>query len=381
MAIRRKANGFEIRLYGGIDPATGKEIRISKFMKTDDEREARRLEAKLMEQLAQNTYVPPAKEKLADFLADWLENSARSNVKPRTFERYEELVRQHIVPHIGAVKLDKLTPRHVDILLGKVKESGLSSRTALHVYRVLHRALEVAVRWNRIGRNICDAVEPPRVDEAAPTGLSPTEVDALLRAAEGHRLYPLLLTAIHTGMRLGELCGLRWEDVDLEEGIAVVRQALEKPGARPVFTSPKSRKERAVPLTPEVMEALRKLRVEQELERASCGQHYEDFGLVFCQPNGRPLDPKSLSRWHFKRWLEAAGLPKSVRLHDLRHTFVSRALAAGANPRAVSDIAGHHDPGFTLRRYAHALPDDTKEAVRRLSSYLKRRTASPECER
>jgi integrase len=116
--------------------------------------------------------------------------------------------------------------------------------------------------------------------------------------------------------------------------------------------------------------------VDQEIERAFYGNNYEDYDLVFCQPNGRPLDGHSLIRWHFKRWLKKAGLPETIRFHDLRHTFVSRALQAGANPRAVSEIVGHYDPGFTLKRYAHALPQDTREAVRRLELLLRRPTAS-----
>ena len=162
-----------------------------------------------------------------------------------------------------------------------------------------------------------------------------------------------------------------------------------------MFTTPKNRKPRVVPLSPKVVEALKQLRVEQEIERAFFGNDYEDYGLVFCQPNGRPLDGHSLTRWHLKRLVKKVNerakvleekaraegaalterpvrLPENLRFHDLRHTFVSRALQAGANPRAVSEIAGHHDPGFTLRRYAHALPQDMKEAVQRLSAYLRR---------
>ncbi|HHV55205.1 MAG TPA: site-specific integrase [Firmicutes bacterium] len=387
MSIRRKGNGYEVRVYVGRDPTTGRKLYASKYVSDQEaggqekaEKRAKRIEADLIRQVETNTYVPPAQKSLAEHLDEWLEKEAKPNTKPRTYPRYEELVRVHIKPSLGAIRLNKLTPAHVVTLLAEKRKEGLSSRTCLHIYRVLHRALEVAVQWGLVGRNVCDAVRAPRADDEAPVGLTAEEVEALLKAAEGERLYPLLLTAVHTGMRQGELLGLRWADVDLKTGVALVRQALEKPGRRPVFTTPKNRKPRVVPLSAQVVEALKKVQAEQALERVFYGKDYEDYDLVFCQPNGRPLDGLSLTRWHFKRLLKKAGLPESIRFHDLRHTFVSRALQAGANPRAVSEIVGHYDPGFTLKRYAHALPQDMREAVRRLELHLNHRAAprSPE---
>lgn len=186
----------------------------------------------------------------------------------------------------------------------------------------------------------------------------------------GVRLYALYLTALRTGMRLGELAGLRWCDVSFEEARAYVRQTLEKGGLHPRFGSPKNRKERPVPLPAEVVEVLKELRVEQELARAGMGSDYQDFGLVFAQVNGHPLDAVGLTRRTHRRLLRKAGLPKEIRFHDLRHTFVSRALAAGANPRAVSEVVGHFDAGFTLRRYAHALEEDRRETVERVAAFM-----------
>ena len=419
MAVRRKPNGWEARVYVGLEG--GKKKFATKYFadsvyggKDKAEKAARKWEAEIARQVETASYVPPARKTVAEFLDEWLEKDAKPNVKPRTYDRYEEIVKVHIKPAIGDVRLDKLTPHHVATLLAQKREQGLAARTCLHIYRVLHRALQVAVLWGLVGRNACDAVRPPRAEEQPPVGLTPEQVEALLEAARyveekrpdgsveqrPNRLYPLFLTAVHTGMRQGELLALRWEDVDLDAGVALVRQALEKSGRKPVFTTPKNRKPRVVPLSPEVVEALKGLRVEQEIERAFFGADYEDHGLVFCQPNGRPWDGHSLTRWHLKRLVKKVNdkakeleekaraeqvplkekpvrLPENLRFHDLRHTFVSRALQAGANPRAVSEIAGHHDPGFTLRQYAHALPQDTKEAVQRLARYL-RRTADPQ---
>ena len=418
MSVRRKPDGWEARVYVGTEG--GKKRFATKYFadrtyggREKAEKAALRWEAETRRQVETATYVPPTRKTLAQYLEEWLAKDAKPNVKPRTYDRYKEIVEVHISPAIGDVRLDKLTPALVQGLLAAKREQGLSGRTCLHIYRVLHRALNVAVQWGLVGRNACDAVRPPKADEEPPVGLSPEQVEALLEAARTieekrpdgtvehrpNRLYPLFLTAVHTGMRQGELLALRWEDVDLDAGVALVRRALEKSGKQPAFTTPKNHKPRVVPLASEVVEALRHLQVEQEIERAFFGKDYEDYGLIFCQPNGRPLDGHSLTRWHLKRLVKKVNerateleekakaegvtltkrpvrLPENLRFHDLRHTFVSRALQAGANPRAVSEIAGHHDPGFTLRRYAHALPEDTKEAVQRLADYLRR--AAPE---
>lgn len=197
---------------------------------------------------------------------------------------------------------------------------------------------------------------------------------ALLAAARGERLHAYFLTAVKTGMRAGELCGLRWSDVDLEGGVATVRQALDRtPAWNRLFGSTKNGRSRLFPLGADVLRALRELAVDQEKERAFHGaEGYADYGLVFCQPNGRPLDPRSVSRNQWRRLKARAGLPPGLRFHDLRYTFISRALQAGANPRAVSEIVGHHYPGFTLRRYAHVGLDDAREAVEMLDEYLER---------
>ena len=360
-----KITGWRVRVYVGIDPKTGKKRMVDRIAPT--EREAKRLEAAIRQQFAMNTWVPPAKEKLGDFLNQWLETEARPNTRPGTFRRYEEMVRLRINPYLGQVPLSKLTPRHVAMLLARLHQEGLSDRTRLYVYRTLHRALQVAVEWNLMGRNVCDAVRPPKVRETLPVGLSRAQVDRFLAVARQHRLYPLWLMALHTGLRRGELFGLRWEDLNLEEGYLVVQRSMDAKGN---LGPPKSGAGRVVPLSPEVVQALRQWRVEQEIERATV-EGYQDTGFVFTHPDGRPWNPHNTANRTFKALLKKAGLPPTTRLHDLRHTFASRSLAAGAHPRAVSEILGHHDPGFTVRRYAHALGEDAKDAVKRLQSYLR----------
>lgn len=175
----------------------------------------------------------------------------------------------------------------------------MSDSTRHGVFRVLNRALNVAVRWERLGRNVCQAVESPKVSEPEMFIMTAAETNQLLEALEGDRLYPLYLTAIYTGMRQGELFGLRWSDIHLDNATAWVRQTLQKPGNNPIFGTPKNNKTRAVPLGPDVVQALKSLRIEHELERAHYGHEYRDYDLVFAQKNGAPLNASSIRKWHW----------------------------------------------------------------------------------
>lgn len=366
---RWRGNRIQVRVYRGYDAAKKRSIYATGT--ASSVAEAWKLWAKLTEEVENQTYSPPKRITLAEHLQEWLEHIAKPNVKPRTYEWYESTVRNHIIPELGDIQLNRLSPKHVDELMAKLKGT-MSEFTRRGVFRVLNRALNVAVRWERVGRNVCEMVEAPAPGDPDMYILTAEETDRLLRVLEGDRLYPLYLTAIYTGMRLGELLGLRWQDVDLDSRQLWVRQTLQKPGLNPVFGTPKNNKFRTVPLAPVVVHALKSLLVTQELERAFYGHEYRDYGLVFTQPNGAPINGRSLVRNHWRKIREAVGLPDNVRFHDLRHTFVSRALAAGANPRAVSDIVGHHDPGFTLRRYAHTHQGDREDAIHQLDQYLKR---------
>lgn len=364
---RRRGARIQVRVYRGYDAAKQRSLYATGT--AGSVTEAWKLWAKLTEQVENQTYTPPQRITVAEHCAEWLEKIARPNVKERTYNDYEAIVRLHITPHIGDIFLNRLTPKHVDELMAKL-EGIMSESRRLTVFRVLNRALNIAVRWQVVGKNVCQAVDPPAPEDPEMYIMTVDEVHRMLSAAKGDRLYPFYLTAVYTGMRLGELLGLRWSDIDLEGGLAWVRQTLRRSGLDPVFDTPKNNRTRSVPLDDAVIGALRSHRIDQEVERSHYGHEYRDYGLVFCQPTGAPIDTSSLHKWHWTRLKKTAGLPQEVRIHDLRHTFVSRALAAGANIRAISDIVGHHDPSFTLRRYAHTHTGDRAEAIRQLGSHL-----------
>lgn len=290
-----------------------------------------------------------------EYLERWLSDSVRDTVRRRTYERYESLVRLHLIPSLGRVKLKSLTPAHVRGLYREKLDSGLSPRSVLHIHRTLSKALKQAADDGLIPRNAAGPVKPPRPRREEIRPLDPEQVRALFEA-DGEQLEALYVMAVTTGMRRGELLGLKWEDVDLEAGTLQVRRTLSEPKGGWIFEAPKSSKGRSVRLTRRAISALREHRKRQLEERMQKAGLWQEQGLVFPSSVGTPTSGGNLSR-AFKASLERAGLPKSTRFHDLRHTCATLLLRQGVNPKYVQELLGHADISLTLNVYSHVLPD------------------------
>jgi integrase len=300
----------------------------------------------------------------------------QDTVRNTTFERYEQIVRVHIKPPLGRVKLKNLAPTHVRGLY-KEKLQSLSSRTVRYIHVTLHKALKQAVNDGLIPRNATEAVKPPQVcwEEIYP--LRPEQVSTLFEAARGDRLEALYILAIHTGLRQGELLGLKWEDVDLEAGTLQVRRTLTTAKDGPVLSTPKTKgSRRPVKLTQSAVEALRSHLQRQlgeiqrqlgEIDRA--GTLWEENGLIFASEVGEPLDRRSITKYQFKKLLKRAELP-DVRFHDLRHTCATLLLGRNVNPKIVSEMLGHASIAITLDTYSHVLPNMQSEAAQALEDAL-----------
>src|ERR671916_1486560 len=194
---------------------------------------------------------------VAEYMNKWLTESARNRLRPKTYKDYSGLTRLHIVPALGHIKLKKLSPLHVQSFYGSKLESGLSKRTVEYIHTVLHSALKQAVRWELVPRNVTEAVDPPRPERKERPTFNLEQARLFLEMARGNRFEALYVLVIQTGMRRGELLGLRWEDVNLEQGLLHVRQALSPDGK--YFSQPKTAKgRRRIRLTPETVEALRR---------------------------------------------------------------------------------------------------------------------------
>jgi integrase len=294
---------------------------------------------------------------LAEYMSRWLRDSVKGSVKPKTFESYEWLVRKHIVPALGRVKVKALSPAHLQGFYHSKLEAGLSPRTVQYLHAVLHRALKQALRWGLVPRNAAEAVDPPKPQKDEIKPLSRGEARRLLDAAHADRLEALYVLTIHCGLRQGELLGLRWEDVDLEAGMLQVRRTLTVTKDGPAFTPPKTAKSRrSVKLTIRAVEALREHLQHQLAEIEKMGDLCRDDGLIFSTTVGTPINPRNLTGRSFKPLLERAGLPQSVRFHDLRHTAATLLMSRGVHPKLVQELLGHATIAITLDTYSHVLP-------------------------
>jgi integrase len=308
---------------------------------------------------------------LGKYLKRWLED-VEGTVSPRTWERYEQNARIHIIPELGGMKLRTLTPAHLrGLYRQKQKKSDLAPRTINYIHQTLHKALEQAIADGLVDRNVAAIAKAPRPLKKEMRYLNPEQAQALLDAARGDRLEALYVVAITTGMRQGELLGLRWHDVDLEAGVLHVRRTLGSiKGGVAVYKEPKGGRGRNIALSERSLEALRRHRVTQNGERLSLGSLWEDHRLVFPDHWGRPTRRWTLDRLSFKPLLERAGLAGAITFHGLRHTCATLMLKGGVNVKVVSEMLGHADVALTLNVYSHVLPGMQEEAVHKIDEML-----------
>jgi integrase len=279
-------------------------------------------------------------------------------VRRSTYVRYEGLVRNHIKPAIGRVKLKGLTPTHVRSLYRERFDSGLSTRSVNYIHVTLHKALEQAVLDGLVPRNVAEGVKAPQVHKEEVKPLSPTQIRALLSAARGDRLEALYVLAIHTGLRQGELLGLKWTDIDFNSGTLSVQRSLDADGT---FNPPKRNKSRrTVKLTNQAIEALKLHRKLQNEERLRATK-WEDHSLVFPNRVGKPMDHNNLYHRDFKSLLKKAGLwfeekDKRFTFHSLRHACATLLLSKNVNPKIVQEMLGHATITQTMDTYSHVMP-------------------------
>ncbi|HEX6554946.1 MAG TPA: site-specific integrase [Ktedonobacteraceae bacterium] len=323
----------------------------------------------------QGTLVTAPQQTVAQYLTDWLEHSQKQSVRPRTYERYEEIARLHIIPALGRHKLHQLSAQHVQAFYTQKLEAGLSALTVISFHNLLHKALDTAVRWGLVARNVCDAVSPPRRRRFEVKPLTLEQVQRLLAAVEGHRLAALFKLALATGMRRGELLGLKWQDIDLAKGTVQVRRVLSRipsrlPGRGYAEAEPKTqRSRRTIVIAPFALEALKEHRARQLGEKQRAGAGWLEHDFVFCTPLGTHLNPTRDMLDLLKVFLKRAGLP-DIRFHDLRHSSATLLLSLGVHPKVVQEILGHSQISMTLDIYSHVLPGMHQDAMARLNAAL-----------
>ena len=268
------------------------------------------------------------------------------------------------------MKLKAVTPAHIRGLYRNKLSSGLSPRTVQYIHVTLHKALKQAVLDGLVPQNAAEAVKPPQVRREEMRPLTPEQVKALLEVARGDRLEALYLLAVTTGLRQGELLGLKWEDVDFEEGKLQVRRTLATAKGGPALTAPKTTKSRrSVSLTRSSVDALRSHLKRQLEETKRAGSLWQENGLVFASEEGQPLKRRNVTNCKFRSLRKRAGLA-AIRFHDLRHTCATLLLGRNVNPKIVSEMLGHASIAITLDTYRHVLPNMQNEAAKAMEDAL-----------
>jgi integrase len=308
---------------------------------------------------------------VGEWLDHWLDNIASRKVRARTLESYRSTVRLHLRPGIGHHRLDRLQPEHLERLYAALAEKGLSPASILRAHRVLSRAVRVASQRGKVARNVATLVDPPAVkrpQRALP--LSAAEAREVMSAAHSHRNAARWTVALAVGLRQSEALGLRWSDVDLDNGTLSVRRGLHRVrGQGLIYEEPKAdRSRRTLALPAQLVDALRAHRAAQLEERITAGPLWQDHDLVFAQPNGRPIERKS--DWRaWKTLLRDAGV-REVRLHDGRHTAATLLLSEGVHPRVVMEVLGHAQMRTTTDTYSHVMPALGRDAADRMGNAL-----------
>jgi integrase len=327
----------------------------------------------------QGTLVANSQQTVEQFLIDWLENTHKRSVRPRTYERYKQAIDLHIIPALGRYQLQKLTVQQVQAFYAKEEDKGIAPATIIYHHSVLHNALGKAVAWGLISRNVCDLASLPRKQHYEIQPLTAVQAQKFLDTVHGHRWEALFALALTTGMRRGELLGLKWQDINLETGILQVRRILSRVPTQManrehvyVEAEPKTAKSRrSIAIAPFALEVL-KQHYEQQLEaKMKAGTSWQWHDYVFCTSVGTHLGPNHVVE-EFKKLLTQAGLP-NIRFHDLRHSAASLLLTVGVHPKIVQEVLGHTQISMTMDIYSHVLPGMQQDAMGKLHDTLKRK--------
>jgi integrase len=385
-SITQRTDGtWQASLGVGYDPITGKPKRVYFYGKTRKE-----VQEKLTTALgkAQSGRLPePSKITMGQWLSTWLEEYMRPSLRATTFESYRTQIEKHLIPGLGAIRLTRLQTSHLQKLYNALlKEgklhgakgggtAGLAPKSVRYIHTILHGALSQAEKEGIIALNPANAVRLPRVQRKEMHTLDTQSLGVFLSAARDTDDYAAYLLDLSTGLRRGELLGLRWRNVDLQAGTVTVREQLVPVGGALVFQEVKTAlSHRTVGIPPAVVKALRAHRARQAQTRLMFGEAYQNNDLAFPAATGKPQDPRAVTR-RFERLLARAGLER-IRFHDLRHTYATLSLQEGVALNTIQEALGHYSPAFTMATYAHVTQKMKERSTDKIGNLLDAATAA-----
>lgn len=371
----KKGNRYYAVIYEGVDPATGKE-RHRWYAAGTRKSDADRLVTELVKRRHDGDYRAPEKITLGAYLTDkWLP-AQRAQLRPSTLDSYERNVHLHVLPKLGRIGLQQLAPEDLDRFYGELLidgrrdgGGGLSHKTVRYIHGILHKALADAHRKGTVLRNAADLADPPKLSSSKKREMrvwTAGQLREFLVGIAGDRHHAAFFLAAHTGMRRGEVLGLRWADLELDRSRLSVNQAIISVAYRLKVSDVKTGTgRRTINLDALTVSVLKTWRKAVLAERLLLGPAFVDNDLVFARPDGTPIHPHAFSQ-AFGRAVARLGLPV-ISLHDLRHTHATLLLRSGVPVKVVSERLGHASPAFTMTVYQHVLPGMQADAARAFS--------------
>ena len=373
--INKAGNSWGFTITLGVDPH-GKRIQ-KRYGKFKTRKEAEKACNETIYQIEHGTFVNPENITLGEYLSDWLKTYCEPRLTPCTYESYKNNVENHIIPALGKIPLQKLQPVQVQKFINNQSkngqlsgEGGLSPGSIRHIFAVLRKSLNHAVKMQYLSRNVCQCVELPKMKQNEAKFLNKNQVATMLEAFKGSDIYLPTLLAVGLGLRRGELLGLQWQDFDFEKGLVGIRRTLlAKRKEGQLFSECKTEKSNRVLAVPEnIISVLKQAQKKQLENKLFFGQGYQDHGLVCCNPDGSPVSPSAFDH-RFTKALEANGL-EHIRVHDLRHTNASLMLSQGVPMKVASERLGHATIVITMDLYSHIDEELQRDAAQKLNLAL-----------
>ncbi len=370
-SIRQRPNGlWEARVVIGTDPATGKQVRKSVY--GEKEKDVRRKVTEIQNALDNGTYQEPSRMKVSEWLEEWLNTFCIHKLKPYTIVAYRGIIKNHLNPAIGAMKLQEVRGLHIQRIYNRMIADGASPKTVKNIGAVAHKAFNVAIKQGLISVNPCDAAEFPKMEHHEIKPLTDAEIPIFLNAIKGDPMENAYALCLFAGLREGECLGLSWNQVDFERQTLVISQQLQrgktKGGQYYIASSTKSGRSRTIMPPPIAFEYLKSEKRRQLANQLAAGTEWNnEHNLVFTTDKGKNCAVSTFYKG-FKRLLKEMGRP-DARPHDLRHTAATVAIASGADIKSVQSLLGHATASFTLNVYAHTSEKMMEDTAARVQNY------------
>ncbi|MDG4658097.1 site-specific integrase [Ectobacillus antri] len=369
MTIRKLRKSWGFRIDIGRDPRTNKRIQKS-FSGYRTKREAQDALAEIQVRISNKSFLLPDTRTFGQFFEHWLETYFKKQVSITTYEQRLYMINKHIIPYFEGFVLRDITTFHIDEFLHQKLEEGLSRRYVKMLQSLLYSAFETAFKWKLVQHNCVRDSRSIKIEMSEKEIWTKCEINTFLDVAKKKRRHLIYMLAIYTGMRIGEILGLTWDNVDLDNEIIKVKQSLAytKQEGFLLKSTKTMRSNRNLPIPATLTRELLQLNRSQKSIKLSLGEHYNPFNLVFCSSTGTPLYVENVRR-QFNRLIQQSEV-KKITLHDLRHTHGSLLNELGESPKVIQERLGHSCAAFTLDTYIHTDTTAQVKAINRLEKEL-----------